>query len=86
MGSVSNQPFREAFEASGRSAGDLARELGYMRRQYGKQCYDHAPVLRALGLKKEAPSRGGRLFSHMREQTALRYAEALDLDPLDLGF
>lgn len=79
---VDNAPLREAWEKSGVSLCELAQWLGYARGSHG----DEAPVRRALGLKTTR-SRGFLLApqSKMLHSTALRYAEALSLDPIDVG-
>lgn len=91
MGYVSNRPLVEAFKRSELTQGELAARLGYFRRHTGRyerrdggvSVYrftvpDNSPVRRALGLS---------LHSQVvvREATALRYAKALNLDPVDIG-
>lgn len=80
---VSVVPLREAFERSGLNFSDLANSLGYMRS--GRRA-DPSPVRRALGFKRYT-TRGCLCppQQSMREATALRYAEALGLDPVDVG-
>lgn len=85
---VSNGPLREAFERSELSFCKLARDLGYTRvlKGTGWVVSDPSPVKRALGLQ----AYNGHGHRHppqkfMREATALRYAEALGLDPVDVG-
>lgn len=82
---VPNDALREAFLASERSASDLARDLGYYRSMRGRQTADEAPVRRALGLRTYKSN--GRVFRQrfMRYDTAVRYCEALGLDPVDVG-
>lgn len=82
---VPNKPLREAFLSSGITATELAWRLGYIRHR-GRWVGDEAPVRRALGI--HAHSTHGypkRLQEHMGEKLALRYAEALNLDPHELG-
>lgn len=75
MGWVSNEPLREAFLRSGRSCGDLARELGYPRKEASR-------VLRRLGF---IPNSGeAEPQRYVQESTALLYAEILGLDPHEL--
>jgi len=76
---VSNRALREAFLRSGLSSVDLARRLGNPRR-----C---SHVLRALGIsaykmRSDYPAKQAQ--TSIRETTALRYAEALGLDPMDI--
>lgn len=85
---VSVVPLREAFERSELSFCKLAWSLGYTRviKGTGWVVSDPSPVRRALGLQAYN-SRGHRYPAQkfMREATALRYAEALGLDPVDIG-
>ncbi len=82
-GFVENRPLREAFESSRTTASLLAFRLGYERRTpSGGKAADIAPVRRALGLQASA---AGQFQSRMQIRTALRYVEALGLDPVDFG-
>lgn len=84
MAYVDNRPLREAFERSGLSASEVARRAGY---GHGDRAND-AAVKAALGLKR-CKVRGKDLRwtiqKRMREDTALRFLEALSLDPVDIG-
>jgi hypothetical protein len=82
---VPNDALREAFLASDRTASDLARSLGYFRIVKGRQVADDAPVRRALGLRTYR--RKGREMRQrfMHYDTAVRFCEALGLDPVDVG-
>lgn len=82
---ISNQPLREAFEGSSFTACDLARALELKRKRRGNDAWDDARVKRALGLKGRSDYAGGRGQKQIAETTALRYAKALGLDPVDLG-
>lgn len=95
-GCISNQPLREAFERSGVSLSQLALRLGYTRvarKKYVKQNGDISvytritgdvmPVKRRLGLC--ATAKGLPPQQGIAEPTALRYCEALGLDPVDIG-
>lgn len=93
---VDNTALREAFESSGLTAGDVARRMGWTRRQ-GKtrkdgrragpwMCADISRVKRALGLNPEGGSRnGGKMRREIDYDTALRLAEAIGVDPTDVG-
>ena len=78
MSLVPNQPLREAFECSEMSAVELAKLLGYSEA-------NSTPVLRVLGLRRNTPYDGGAFRAVVHETTALKYAEALGLDPVDIG-
>jgi hypothetical protein len=90
VGYVSNRPLREAWEASGLSLSELASRMGYVyktERNILPQT-NTAPVERALGLKRygqrgKSPRRV--IQTRMREDVALRYLEAMHLDPVDVG-
>jgi hypothetical protein len=75
---VSNLGLRQAFEASTETASAIARRAGYVYR--GKPDVTH--VKRALGLK---PDTEGYVRTRIREATAKRLTEALNLDPVDVG-
>lgn len=83
--SIPNQPLREAFEASGLTATELAWRLGYSRKNGRWRRADASPVRIVLGLKPKARSNGGGFQTHMHEPTAVRYAKALNLDPHEIG-
>lgn len=84
---ISNAPLRAAFLSSSLSSWDMARALGHERKRWttNKTIPDATPVLRALGLKPEPAAEENRIRTHMQEATALRYAEALGLDPHEIG-
>lgn len=74
---------------SGLSATELARRLGYLYlTPSGRLQANDAAVKAALGLKR-CRARGGEkrwvIQKRMQETTALRYVEALGLDPVDIG-
>lgn len=79
-GHVVNDPLREAFLASGVSASKLAEGLGMTA---GKGKPDTSAVKRSLGLMPE--SGGTAMRRTMREEKALRFAEMLGLDPVEIG-
>lgn len=82
---ISNAPLREAFERGNLTIAQLANRLGYTRRDHGYSRADEQTVLRQLGLR--AYRARGRLNPPQRyvmEKTALRYAVALGLDPVDI--
>lgn len=96
---VENAPLREAFERSGLTPVELASLLGVDRvyrtrlkladgteRTYEYRSGDGRAVRRALGFcgyrgwgERRPPQR------YMKQETALRYAEVLGLDPVDIG-
>lgn len=83
---VPRKPFAEAFQRSGMSAQDLARGMGYMRMQRGREIPDPTRALRALGLRDER--NGGyvrRRGEYISYDLAVRFCRALDLDPVDYG-
>jgi hypothetical protein len=90
---VPNAPLREAFLASGLSAKVVAERLGWMRRptpatRRRGHLADDTRVRSALGLKRSAPSRHGRVPTVRQTldyDVALQIARALDLDPVDVG-
>lgn len=83
---VPNTPIREAWEESGISLRELAKRLGKWKRVKGKRIPDDAPVRRALGLMDQRSKGKNYRTTHMRIENAERYAVALELDPVDLGF
>jgi hypothetical protein len=90
VGYVSNQPLREAWEASGLSLSELARRMGYVyiSKKDGGERPNDAAIQAALGLKRckiRGKSPHWTIQKRMREDTALRYLEAMHLDPVDVG-
>lgn len=89
MGYVSNRGLREAFERSDLTAMDLADRLGYRySASDGSLRPNDAAVKAALGLKRcraRGKARRWVVQRKMREETALRYMEAMNLDPVDVG-
>ncbi len=94
---VDNAPLREAFEASGRSAASVAKQIGWT-----EACADHrgqrvaawrrgdsSRLRRALGLRPDHTTHNGRHYVNTRKttsiDTALLIADALGLDPVDVG-
>lgn len=78
-------PLREAFQRSGKSPADVARELGWTTH---KGDADGPRVKRALGLRPyTAGGRPGETFMRKRcsYDTAVRLAEAIGVDPADVG-
>lgn len=87
---VSNQPLREAWEASGLPLAELAKRMGYIyvSKNDGRERSDAGAVQAALGLKRckvRGKSPRWTIRKRMREDTALRYLEAMHLDPVDVG-
>jgi hypothetical protein len=79
-------PLREAFLRSGLTAGDVARTLGWTRTNYGRRVNDSGRVKRYLGI---SPCQGGGQAPRLRERcsykTAVMLAEAIGVDPVDVG-
>jgi hypothetical protein len=84
-------PLREAFEASGLTAYEVADRLGWRSThvRYGRVVNrpDPSRVNRALGRK---PYNLGRGYGHrhrqaVRYETALQLASALGVDPFEIG-
>lgn len=70
-------PLRDAWERSGLSLSTVARRLG---RVYGGQA-DTTYVRRRLGLA----SHHGAIQTHVGYDVAMQIAQALDVDPVDVG-
>lgn len=79
-----NAPLQAAFERSGRTAAEVARDLGWRRRD---GTADGQRVLRALGLEARYGKGyvGGRLARGCLPETAERLAGVLGLDPWEVG-
>jgi hypothetical protein len=70
-------PIREAFEQARISKGELANRLGWTRPNIDQ-------VNRALGYRPDSNSRGRSTRQRMSYTLALRIAEAMNVDPVDL--
>jgi hypothetical protein len=86
-GKIDNTLMRDAFLASGASAPDLARRLGW---GYEKdQAYwapDSSRVKRILGINPDSNGNGDRYFrKDMDADIAVRMCEALGIPPEDVG-
>lgn len=70
---------REAFDRSGKSASSVAREMGWIRG-------DSSRLLRSLGIN-EYTNGAGRVHRNTTVdlEEALRIADILGLDPVDIG-
>jgi hypothetical protein len=93
---VDLRPLREAFLASRLSADEVARRLGWMRfprRRRGGKVYgphmiaDESRVKRTLGLRVHKCGRDSksRLRQSCSYEMALKLAEAIGVDPVDVG-
>jgi hypothetical protein len=93
---VDLRPLREAFLASRLSADEVARRLGWMRfprRRRGGKVYgpheeaDGSRVKRALGLRAHKSGQGSmpQLRQSCSYEMALKLAEAIGVDPVDVG-
>lgn len=70
---------REAFQASGLPATTVALRLGW----FDSRNYPDSPrVHRVLGLR---PDSDGSYRQRVRQTTAVRFADALELAPVDIG-
>ena len=93
METVPLQPFREAFKRSGLNAAEVALRMGYVRSRRVDQTGDATRLLRLLNLVdsshtiKKGKRYGGGLKVHdeIRYDLAVRLAEAMDVDPVDVG-
>lgn len=86
-GTVPVAPLARAFEISGRSAGDVARELGWFRYR-GTHGFtaDGSRVRRALGLQTYPLGAGlSRYREHVDFDTALKLAAVLHVAPVEVG-
>jgi hypothetical protein len=96
---VENKHLREYIEENDVSATKIAYRLGYERKQYttyttihgienkyrGYKTADATRVRRELGMKHEK-SHGKFYFrKYIGESKALKYCNALDIDPVDIG-
>lgn len=83
-------PLREAFLASGMTKGDVCRRLGWTKARAGHGPADTSRLGRALGMQLLAPGRArpGRARYMNRTisyELAARIAEAIGVDPVDVG-
>ena len=73
-------PFREAFRLSGMTVQELADAMGV----------SDARVRVLLGLKKHYTYKKGKRYAstcmHVTDATAMKFAKAFGLDPVDLNF
>lgn len=90
IGKIDNAKLREAFEASGMTAGDVARALGwtYVRTtgpKEGRRVADCTRIRRALGLQDDIAHgcRGRRVL--IDAETAGLIAEAIGVAPWSVG-
>jgi len=86
-GRIDNGALREAFLASGLTAGAVADLLGWTYRRGHRARNDGSRVRRALGLKLERGRSGEewRLRRTVSSETALLLADALGVDPVEIG-
>jgi hypothetical protein len=85
---IDNTPLREAFIRSGMSASALARAVGYPARHLPRGVSQQGTrVKRELGLTPTPAKRGctPSMRLTVSYDTAVRYAAALGLDPVDIG-
>jgi hypothetical protein len=82
---IDNSDLREAFVHCGRSAYAVAIDLGWHPAP-GRSGGDSSRLLRALGLRPVVGPRGTRHVCRMIDaDIAVRIAEAIGLDPRDVG-
>jgi hypothetical protein len=84
-------PLRDAFLGSGLSASEVARRLGWQRKHLHRGKYRQMPdasrVTRMLGIRVYAPGRGypSRARCGMSYENAAKLADAIGVDPIDVG-
>lgn len=78
-------PLREAFEESGMTTGQVAQRLGWFRAHDGFP--DRSRFLRAIGVYHSYKGGARRRYFRVNTSyvTAVAIAEALGLDPVDVG-
>lgn len=87
---VSNEPMRRAFLNDGRSAHALADQLDWRktirpRGNYARLAPDSDRVLRELGIVPYW-NRGRLIYKQsVLDSTAIKLADVLNLDPIDIG-
>lgn len=97
-GFIPNKELREAFEKSDITIAELTKRLGYYRmmkskyvRKDGTITYtkymsqDVTKAKRELGLSLHNSNGRMQLRRHMHESKAIKYCEALDLLPVEIG-
>ncbi len=78
------EPIREAFQRSGLTLSELAKEAGLTARDKGKPKADTSRAARMLGLKAQKSGDGFHYINQfMRYENALRLVRAMGLDPVD---
>jgi hypothetical protein len=87
---VPTAPLREAFERSGLSVCELARRLDWWHHTSDgnggrRRAPDTMRVARQLGIKPTHSRRKVHLRQAMRYERALEIAEAIDVDPHEVG-
>lgn len=96
---IPNDPLRTAFERSTLTAYELAQRVGVMRKysegapvcldgeviRRGRWGGDATAALRDLGLVPQTGGSKGTTRRRINTTKALRYADALGLDPSELG-
>ena len=87
MGKVPVAPVREVFERSGRSASDVARELGWTagRKASGAPQWDGSRVRRTLGLMPDTRYKWKGYRREIDAETAGLIAEACGAAPWEVG-
>jgi hypothetical protein len=85
-------PLREAFVASGLTGGEVAQRLGWTKPHWrypttARPVGDQSRVKRVLGLRQYNPGQGypSRYRERMTYDMAVRMAEALNVDPFEVG-
>jgi hypothetical protein len=80
-------PLREAFLASGLTFSHIARQCGWVRYQRGLEIGDATRVARLLGLRDYKPGPGypRRVRERISYENATRLAEAIGVDPYEVG-
>jgi hypothetical protein len=81
---------RDAFKASGKTAADVARGMGWTckispRGKPARRVADGPRALRAMGCKPYHDRNGPRTKRTCSYEMAVRLAEAIGVDPVDVG-
>lgn len=80
---VPNDALRQAFLESPMSAAEVARAVGWFDSKGG--CADGTRVRRTLGLRPAHENGQARVYQRVGSRNAVKIAEALGLDPVEIG-
>lgn len=84
---IDNDLLRERFQASGMTAYEVAREIGWINnRRTGRSNADSSRVKRYLGIIKHNSGHGYCSYRRsIKLEAALKIAGAIGVDPRDIG-